>query len=335
MTTALRRNLAALVNADGGRALQGLPEVGYPEASPLDFAAYFDSAALVTLQVKQPGLQLDPTLRRAAEVLGRLTNTAQSVATDKLLRPRIATLSPSYFSEQEISTLKRWWDTESAQSLGLVAVTPADLGAASQLVCKALDELALSVPLFHDEVLTLVQDIVLAEACAARRTDFAGVSSVAAWGAIGIHRAAHTHWTQLMKTIARESAHLLLLALAQDQPLVLNDLAGRHASALADDPRPLGAVLHAAFASAREALALDACLTRYEYQGTEESADCAKWLGKLLEASVFAFWDCCKHLDKHARLSVMGEAVLEDCRSFMQENFEVLTGVGGDQRAWF
>ena len=328
MTSGLRSSLAALIKNAGGQelpALQGLPKGAYPAASPLDFVTYFDLAVFDTPQVNQPGLQFEPTLQRAAEALGRLTNPAKRVPPGKLVGPRIATLGTPYFSEPEICALKRWWDTEPANSLGLVAVASADLSAASQLVRKALDELARSVPALHAEVLTLVQDIVLADAGDARRMDFGGVSSFAAWGAIAINQAAHQHWVPFMKTIVHESAHLLLFAIAQNEPLVLNDPAERHASPLRLDTRPLDGIFHAAFVSAREALALEACLTRHEERAQGEASVEVNLLEQALEESVFAFWDCCDQLKSHAHLSGLGEAILQDCRLFMEDAFEVLT----------
>jgi HEXXH motif-containing protein len=175
-------------------------------------------------------------------------------------------------------------------------------------------------------VLTVVQEIVLARSGDAHRMDFGGVSSFAAWGAICINQAAHGHWVAYMKTIAHESAHLLLFAIARNEPLVLNDLAERHGSPLRDDARPLDGIFHAAFVSAREALALDACLTRHEAQSASD-ASAVDLLEQALEDSVFAFWDCCDQLESHARLSDLGEAILKDCQRFMEEAFEIRSGV--------
>ena len=107
----------------------------------------------------------------------------------------------------------------------------------------------------------------------------------------------------------------------------MNDPAERQGSPLRDDARPLDGIFHAAFVSAREALALDACLTRHEARGAGNASADVDLLAQSLEESVFAFWDCCDQLKSHARLSALGEAILQDCRRYVEEAFEVRSGV--------
>lgn len=331
MATSLRSSLAAQLQAAGAAQAPGQREFPsgacHPLPRPSDFTAYFDLVALADPSVTRLGLLAEQVVRRAALVHSRLARDATHTQRGQLAQPRIATLCKPFFSEDEVSALHRWWDMEPQNALNLVAVDAAQLQAARDQIARALDELEQASPQFHAEVLTVAQEIVLARSGDARRMDFGGVSSFAAWGAIGINQAAHGHWVAFMKTIVHESAHLLLFAIARNEPLVLNDLAERHGSPLRDDVRPLDGNLHAAFVSAREALALDACLTRHEARSVGDASADVDLLAQSLEESVFAFWDCCDQLKSHARLSDLGEAVLQDCQRYMQETFEIRSGV--------
>jgi hypothetical protein len=331
MATSLRSSLAAQLQAAGAAQTPGQREflsgACHPLPQPSDFTAYFDLVALADPSVARPGLLAEQAVRRAALVHSRLARDATRPQPGQLEQPRIATLCKPFFSEDEVSALHRWWDMEPQNALGLAAVDADGLNRARQHIDGALDELKQSVPELHAEAVILVQDIVLARSGDARRMQFGGVSSFAAWGAIGINLSAHSNWVAFLKTIVHESAHLLLFAMARDEPLLLNDPAERHGSPLRDDARPLDGVFHAAFVSAREALALDACLSRHEESGVDGPSDSVDLLEQSLYESVLAFTDCCEQLERHARLTALGEAILQDCRRYMQETFEIRSGV--------
>lgn len=293
---------------------------------PSDFTAYFDLVALEGHSVEKGGLHADKAVRRAELVYTRLTSDCPHPH-DDANQPRVVTLCPQHFSEDELSALLRWWDTEPQNALGLVPLEPDELKLARLHIAKALEELAQSAPQLHGEVMVLIKDIVVARPGDARRMDFGGVSSFAAWGAIGLNQEAHVHWVQFMKTIVHESAHLLLFAVAREEPLVLNDPAERYGSPLRQDLRPLDGIFHAAFVSAREAFALDACLRCHEGRAKDADSEVSDMLEQSLEDSVLAFWDCCDQLQSHARLSALGTAILQDCQNYMQEAFEVQAGV--------
>lgn len=265
-------------------------------AKPTDYAAYFDAA--------QDSSSPNPV-------------TVWPV-------PRVVTLAEPFFSATEIASLCRWWDTEPLNALCLEPIDANALAQAQTHVHQALAQLALSAPEMHAEVCTTVTDIVMAQAGAARRMVFGGISSFAAWGAICLNQPVHTHWTEYFKQLVHETAHLLLFAIAREQPLVLNDASERHASAVRDDNRPIDGIFHAAFVSAREAYAFNAWLNWQATQPPETvSSDDIARVEQALECSVLAFWDCCEQLDAHAQLSELGHQVLSQTRAFVQDAFEV------------
>ena len=265
-------------------------------AKPTDYAAYFDAA--------------------------QASSSPNSVPVWPA--PRVVTLAEPFFSATEIASLCRWWDTEPLNALCLEPIDANALAQAQTKVHQALAQLALCAPEMHAEVCTTVTDIVMAQAGAARRMVFGGISSFAAWGAICLNQPAHTHWTEYFKQLVHETAHLLLFAMAREQPLVLNDASERHASALRDDNRPIDGIFHAAFVSAREAYAFNAWLNWQAIQPPETvSSDDMTRVEQALECSVLAFWDCCDQLDAHAQLSELGHQVLSQTRAFVQDAFEV------------
>ena len=265
-------------------------------AKPTDYAAYFDAA--------QASSSPNPVTVWPA--------------------PRVVTLAEPFFSATEIASLCRWWDTEPLNALCLEPIDANALAQAQTHVHQALAQLALSAPEMHAEVCTTVTDIVMAQAGAARRMVFGGISSFAAWGAICLNQPVHTHWTEYFKQLVHETAHLLLFAIAREQPLVLNDASERHASAVRDDNRPIDGIFHAAFVSAREAYAFNAWLNWQATQPPETvSSDDIARVEQALECSVLAFWDCCEQLDAHAQLSELGHQVLSQTRAFVQDAFEV------------
>jgi HEXXH motif-containing protein len=265
-------------------------------AKPTDYAAYFDAA------------QARPS-------------------SDKLPvwpAPRVVTLSEPFFNDLEIASLCRWWDTEPLNALCLEPIDAPALAQAQIHVDQALAQLALCAPEMHDEVCAIVTDIVMAQAGASHRMLFGGISSFAAWGAICLNHSANTHWTDYFKQLVHETAHLLLFAIAREQPLVLNAASERHPSALRVDVRPIDGIFHAAFVSAREAYAFDAWLNWQATQPPEATStdDLAK-VEQALESSVLSFWDCCEQLDAHAHLSDLGQQILSQTRAYVNDSFEV------------
>jgi HEXXH motif-containing protein len=265
-------------------------------AKPTDYAAYFDAAQTGPSPNPMP---VWPT-------------------------PRVVTLAPPFFSATEIASLCRWWDTEPLNALCLEPIAADTLAQAQIHVHQALAQLALCAPEMHAELCTTVTDIVMAQSGASRRMVFGGISSFAAWGAICLNQPAHTHWTEYFKQLVHETAHLLLFAMARDQPLVLNDASERHPSALREDKRPIDGIFHAAFVSAREAYALNAWLDWQETQPPEvNTSDDWSRMEQALTSSVLAFWDCCEQLDAHAEFSELGQQILSHTRAYVQETFEV------------
>ena len=215
---------------------------------------------------------------------------------------------------------------EPNNSLQLTAVSENSLVSASNDIHLALTHLQLASAEMYQEVITVVSDIVLAQPGKDSRMEFGGISSFCSWGSICLNQVCHTGWTDYYKKIVHECSHLVLFAIARNEPLVQNGPTDTCTSPLRMESRPIDGVFHAAFVSAREALALDACITLLEELGEDSKDHSAKEsLERHLHSSVLAFWDCYDQLTAHANLSELGERVLNEAKEYMLENFEVLT----------
>src|SRR5690606_17433047 len=125
----------------------------------------------------------------------------------------------------------------------------------------------MAAPALHAEVEIIVRDIVLAKPDGSNLIDYGGASSFGLWGAITINVETHCDWTQFYRQIVHETGHNLLFAIARGEPLVKADPSLRRPSPLRDDLRPLDGIFHAAYVSAREALAFEALLQRHDDGG--------------------------------------------------------------------
>jgi HEXXH motif-containing protein len=240
--------------------------------------------------------------------------------------PRVTGLSDEFYTTAQIARFRRWWDLEPDNAMALTAPTPPELSAARAWVPAALAHLHECAPDLHDEVLAIVDEIVIARPDGSQRLDYGGASSFALWGAITVNAAKHDDWPRYYRTIMHETAHLLLFAIAREQPLVAEPHARGH-SPLRDGLRPLDGIFHAAFVSARESLAIDRLLCRHEEVGSVLDARELATLEDLLEGSATAFWECVETLRNEDSLTPLGEAVLGECETYMKANFAVLDPV--------
>ncbi len=330
MSAALRDSLSALLAEAGNLEMPAASGSFLPDtdlnALPADFTAYFDLAVALRMNSRSSANDaLDDLSARASSALQRLSVPAPLTQASALSRPRVITLRNDDFAAEDMASLIRWWDTEPDNAMDLAAVDADELAIAAGKVDRALDELEQAVPSLYTELLTITRDIVIAMPGEARRLSFGGVSSFAAWGAIGINYHAHPHWADYLRTLVHETAHLLLFAIARDEPLVLNDVSERQASPLREDLRPVDGIFHAAFVSAREALALNSCIVRLEAAGAIGDLQLHNYLENLLSDSVISFLDCYRQLSQHARLSPLGHQILQEAKSYMDETFEIVS----------
>lgn len=314
MDGSLWSSVEATLDGPAFRSASGRSAPSVAGSHPLDYGAYFD------LVLTPPGGAPDRTeLEDArAHLSGRLAGKGAGAPAS----PAVSNLSD--YCEQQADRLRRWWDIEAENAMGLSGVSPDYLAAAQSHIEKALGFLSAAAPEMHGEVIAIVREIVIAQPDGSQRMDFGGASSFALWGGFTINAATHSCWPDFYKTIVHETAHNLLFAIARDQPLVEDDVDDRHASPLREDARPMDGIFHAAFVSAREACALDALLVHDDSE-TLLTPDERPQVEDMLEESVLAFHDCATTLHAQARMSDLGVRVLQECSAWIDANFAVAT----------
>jgi len=141
---------------------------------------------------------------------------------------------------------------------------------------------------------------------------FDGASSFLLWGAVVLNAAEGASVLATIQAVAHESAHNLLFGLSADGPLVLNGDLERYPSPLRTDARPLDGIFHATFVTARMQQAVGALRAAGALLPAErDEAESA------LAANAALFAQGLATLDRHAKLTPLGEAVLAGARAVM------------------
>lgn len=307
------RDLLRELEADG----PGAPGVRSGPTRLLDYAAYFDLGACLR---DQPWASEDIEARAVEHLRQRL---AAGVSPEPVpAAPQISNYDAAHYTSDQLEQISRWWDTEPANRMGLTAASEEEFARSHQAIEMAMRHLREAAPELHAEVELIVRDIILAKPDGSQLIEYGGASSFGLWGALTINAETHREWPQFYRQIVHETGHNLLFAVAREEPLMDAGASIRRRSPLREDPRPLDGIFHAAYVSAREAIALEALLQRHEQVGnlTPDEADA---IHDALELSVVAFWDCVETLrggDADGP-TALGSAVLADCEAFMSENF--------------
>ncbi len=232
------------------------------------------------------------------------------------LAPRVTTLSPDFYSADEIETIIRWLDIEPENAMGLVAVSTEVLESARGRIFQALQALEIGCPQAYQEFVSITREIVLADSGPKSCLSFRGASSFALWGALAINPQAHQNWWEYLATLVHESAHSVLFAISRSGPLVLNEPEARYFSPLRQEERPMDGIYHAAFVSAREAWVLNACLSAQAFvEPALLNEQVIAELHRVKEQSLASFGDCLAVIAEHGKLTEMGKNILKDCQA--------------------
>jgi len=140
------------------------------------------------------------------------------------------------------------------------AMAPADSEALQRFLCDyrwAMARMEEDLPEMAAEIQAMVSQLILVWIPDDKvRLSFDGGSAPMLWGGMFVNAARQRTPLELLEVLVHESAHLLLYAFTQHEPLVLNDEAERYDSPLRTDLRPMEGIFHATWVSARMALAM-------------------------------------------------------------------------------
>ena len=312
-----------LLGDDACAPLVRLADAGF--ASHQHYGAYFDlvlgSPEGVTLPENERMAIARELVRDVAAMAGDENSGALEFKRGD--PPQVSTLTAEFCSEAELARLRRWWDIEPENSMGLTGVTHEQLEAARNQIAAVYDALRQAAPELHAEILEIVTEFVVYQQDGTQQMGFGGATSFALWGAVAMNVNSQRNWLHYYQTIVHEAAHNLLFAIAREEPLLLDDIESTYYSPVREDARPLDGIFHAAFVSVREALALDKLLVWNDSSGSLEQ-DEVNFAEFLLDQSVSAFWECAEILRGEGKLTPLGNAILTECEAFTKANFALV-----------
>lgn len=182
----------------------------------------------------------------------------------------------------------------------------------SALVHQGMDLLRRGFPDLHAEIEAIVTTLLVAQAPQGAGAEFDGASHYQFWGLVLLNPRHHRTPLAVAEALAHEAGHSLLFGLTVDEPLALNPDDELHASPLRKDPRPMDGIFHAAFVSARMALAMETLadsgvLTASEQALARDAAAADRENFAMGSATIAA----------HGRLTQTGATILENARRWI------------------
>jgi len=229
---------------------------------------------------------------------------------------KILQLNESFYSAQEISCLNLWLDMEPENSIGLSALETEEFMQARNNLLRALKVIKEELPDFYDEMSACIREIILAKPSGQQKMTFGGVSSFALWGALCLNIEAHSDWRAYIPSLIHEYSHNVLFAKAMHGPLVNNDPQAGYFSPLRESLRPMDGIYHAAFVSAREALAAQKLLSNTPLMSDEGMRS---FFEATMQRSAETFNDCLVSIRSDGQLSELGQAILDRTSEAMHD----------------
>lgn len=276
-----------------------LTRLAHGPVSPLLFGAYCD--LVLALETDAHG----EAQERLAEI-AHASNAADGPTIFDLAHPDTDAASNRYW---------RLVDTDVTMPVVIRPPQAADTARVRALIGEAFALLDAGHPALAAEIRHIVREIVLAAGPEdPKAPQFDGVSSFMLWGAVVLNVTSYKTALDLVQALAHESGHNLLFGLCAHGPLQENPETERFASPLRTDPRPMDGIVHATYVTARmhqalqrliEAKILDAAQSD---EARAANANNAKW-----------FADGMATVDGHARLTPLGQEVMENARRYMAQ----------------
>lgn len=191
----------------------------------------------------------------------------------------------------------------------LVAPEPEEVDRAAGMLNAAMQVLTDLTPDWGRDFTALVSQILLAVPGPENRLTFGGATTFDAFGAILVNARTLTTPDVAFMTLIHESSHQRLFLYHLDDPVLLNDAEARYASPLRKEPRPMEGLFHAAWVSARMAIAAEALLR------SSGVPDWAEVLTAHKTRAIGAVRDSLPTIETHARMTPLGARLLADVLS--------------------
>jgi HEXXH motif-containing protein len=289
-------------------------------ASALDFGVYFD---LCLASIDDQSSEAKAVGQAAIRWLQHRFLEEKS-ARGRHTELQVSTLSELFYIGVDRARFLRWLDTDSQRSLAIGGIGPSRLICATRELYEAWFALGDVAPQLREEIAIISPEVLLVRSDEEASTRFDSVSSFCLWGCMALNTDTHFNSWDYFGSLVNGSAHNLLFAFARQQPLVLNPNDQRSNSPLRDDQRPIDTVFHAAFASAREVWALKRALTHSGRLPGDDMDPRRTGLLERLRTSAGVFWRCDEQLARVAKLSPLGENILQESRDHVLSSAAVV-----------
>jgi hypothetical protein len=145
----------------------------------------------------------------------------------------------------------RWADTDPENRLNLLPLSPAEYNRIAATTRDAFALMDAGAPEVSGEIRSLLAEILVATGSVDDKLVFNGISSFYLWGTVFLNADGHKTTLEVVQTLAHESSHMHLFAVALESPLVRNPDEERYHSPLRLDPRPMDGIYHATYVTAR------------------------------------------------------------------------------------
>lgn len=265
--------------------------------SPLAFTYYNESVLAIE----------EDDLDRAARLLRDMSELPAPEATLQI--QELADPTTDFKAELYVRAI----DTDPGMKFQVFPPPPPAATVCREQIHQALRLMQEGDPELAAEIPALLREIILAAGSEDPKAfTFDGGSSFMLWGAILINANRRDGELAMAQMLAHESAHNLLFGFSANGPLVENTADELYPSPLRADPRPMDGIYHATFVTARMYRVLQTLLDsgilsrEQEEKARKDLAEDAR-LFQLGIATV----------QKHARLTEVGEAVIQGATDYM------------------
>jgi hypothetical protein len=212
-----------------------------------------------------------------------------------------------------------WWDhfqilfdTDRRRPFKPTRPSPESFAACKGDIEAGLAVLKRADPVFCEEVQSLIRMIVLGAPATEDPADkFNGASTFFLWGASLLNADLRRSSISIIDLLVHESSHVLLFGISADGALTENSGSERFDSPLRTDKRPIDGIFHACFVATRVHLAMSRMLGSGVLTHAEANiaVERARYNGEAARNGI-------AELERHARLTELGAAVLDTLRAY-------------------
>jgi hypothetical protein len=266
--------------------------------SPRYFAIYHELLAAVD----------EDDIAAVCQLFAELVNVASSCESVPSYN-----LTDEHLGPGNAARYSRWADMDPENPLSLLPLTSAEYKRITITTRDAFALMDAGATEVSGEIRSLLAEIVFASGAVGDKLVFNGISSFYLWGTVFLNAGGHKTALEVVQTIAHESSHMHLFAVALESPLVQNPDEERYNSPLRLDPRPMDGIYHATYVTAR----MHYVISRLLASGALTPAQVEE--AKTASANhVKSFREGYEVVSSHGNLTELGQGLLSTAHDYMR-----------------